>query len=116
MSHSDFSTSAAISSHHLPNSWKQGQLCVGKDIEVTLGKLMSASDFWATGVQGNIYQDHRILRLTSSAMNGLFRHLNQDTILFQEKQEVFLLLAGSEVGTSKKGSKTFKAKRQIVNI
>lgn len=82
------------------NSWNQEQLCIGKDVDVfpkTLGKLISAPDFWVNGVQGRIYQDHRILHLNSSALKGLFRHSNQDTIPFQDKQEVLLFLADTEV-------------------
>lgn len=56
-----------------------------------------------------MYQDHRILSLNSSALNGLFRHANQDSILLQgEKEEVLLFLADSEVGTPEKGLRNFR--------
>lgn len=53
MSHSD--------PEHPPNRWKQGQLCIGQDIDVIRGKLISASDSWAIGVQGKFDQDYRNL-------------------------------------------------------
>ena len=73
-----------------------------KGIDVTLGELISASDFWAIGVQEKIYQDHVLLTLKSSTVNGLFRYLNLGSISFQDKQEVLLFLVDIEVEKSKK--------------
>lgn len=86
---------------------------VGKDIDITLGKLIFASDFWAIGVQGNIYQDHRNFSVNSSAMNRLIRHSKQDTLSFQEKQSSNSGRHWSR-NSLKKG--LFSAKRQIIYI
>lgn len=59
---------------------------VGKDIDITPGKLIFAADFLAIGVQGKIDQDHRNVSVNSSAMTRFFRHSKQDTLSFQEKQ------------------------------